>query len=89
MAKPKITNKGKIPPISDRLQARFSRVTDKSGGRHIRRFCRLKLDKLVLEKDLYKEEKNGQSLFRYQLYCAKMATGEKLATLGIRRNEKM
>ncbi|KAK2382170.1 hypothetical protein QL285_069718 [Trifolium repens] len=56
MAKPKITNKGKIPPISDRLQARFSRVTDKSGGRHIRRFCRLKLDKLVLEKDLCKEE---------------------------------
>jgi hypothetical protein len=57
MAKPKITNKGKIPPISDQLQARFSRVTDKSGGGHIGRFCRLKLDKLVLEKDLCKEEK--------------------------------
>jgi hypothetical protein len=65
MAKPKITNKGKIPPISDRLQARFSRVTDKSGGGHIGRFCRLKLDKLVLEKDLCKEEKKKKMVNHY------------------------
>jgi hypothetical protein len=35
-----------------------------------------------------KEEKMVNH-FRYQLYCAKMAKGEKLATLGITRNEKM